>query len=247
MSMATGINRRMGFYERYVKRMLDIICSLLTILLFCWLYAIIAIVVRVKMGSPVLFRQPRPGLIDPRTGRERIFTMYKFRTMTDARDENGNLLPDEQRLPRFGKMLRATSLDEIPEVFNILLGDMSIIGPRPQLVRDMVFMSDADRMRHTARPGLSGLAQINGRNAVTWEQKFAWDLKYIERVTFLGDMRIVLKTIGKVFGKKESLEELDITLDYGDALLQEGKVSREEYDRLQARARTLLWEYEGSR
>jgi len=247
MSMATGIWRRMGFYERYVKRMLDIICSLLTILLFCWLYAIIAIVVRVKMGSPVLFRQPRPGLIDPRTGRERIFTMYKFRTMTDARDENGNLLPDEQRLPRFGKMLRATSLDEIPEVFNILLGDMSIIGPRPQLVRDMVFMSDADRMRHTARPGLSGLAQINGRNAVTWEQKFAWDLKYIEKVTFLGDMRIVLKTIGKVFWKKESQEELDVTLDYGDALLKEGKVSREEYDRRQARARTLLREYEGSR
>ncbi len=162
-----NFQRDMGFYEKYIKRLLDIICSLLVIVIFCWLYAIIAIIVRVKMGSPVLFKQPRPGLIDPKSGRERIFDMYKFRTMTDERDADGNLLPDEQRLPKFGKMLRATSLDELPEAFNILKGDMSVIGPRPQLVRDMVFMDERIRMRHTAKPGLSGLAQVNGRNAIT--------------------------------------------------------------------------------
>ena len=145
------LGRKQGFYEKYIKRLLDIICSLLTIVLFSWLYAILAILVRKKLGSPVLFKQPRPGLIDPKTGKERIFDMYKFRTMTDERDENGDLLPDEKRLGRFGKLLRSTSLDELPEVFSILKGDMSVLGPRPQLVRDIVFMSETQRMRHTAK------------------------------------------------------------------------------------------------
>jgi lipopolysaccharide/colanic/teichoic acid biosynthesis glycosyltransferase len=164
------LERKRSFYERFIKRLLDIFCSLLAITVFCWLYAIIAILVRVKLGAPVLFKQPRPGLIDPKTGKERIFDMYKFRTMTNERDTDGNLLPDEKRLGRFGKLLRSTSLDELPEVFSILRGDMSVIGPRPQLVRDMVFMSDEQRMRHTAKPGLSGLAQVKGRNAITWEK-----------------------------------------------------------------------------
>ncbi len=232
--------RKRGFYEKYIKRLLDIICSLLAIIVFSWLYIIIAIVVRIKMGSPVIFRQPRPGLINPKTGRERIFEMYKFRTMTDERDVNGELLPDEARLPAFGRMLRATSLDELPEAFNILKGDMSVIGPRPQLVRDMVFMTDEQRMRHTAKPGLSGLAQVNGRNAVSWEDKLNWDLKYIENVSFIGDCKIVWMTVKKVFGKGEKSEELDVTDDYGDALLKSGKVSREKYDALQAEARELI-------
>lgn len=236
------IQRKRGFYEKYIKRLLDIICSLLAIIVFCWLYAVIAIVVRIKMGKPVLFKQPRPGLIDPNTGHERIFDMYKFRSMTDARDENGNLLPDDQRLPAFGRMLRATSLDELPEAFNILKGDMSVIGPRPQLVRDMVFMTDEQRMRHTAKPGLSGLAQVMGRNAITWEEKLNWDLKYIEKVSFFGDVKIVWMTVKKVFGKGESADELDVTLDYGDALLKAEKVSKEKYEALQAHARNLIEE-----
>ncbi len=232
--------RKRGFYEKYIKRLLDIICSLLAIIVFSWLYIIIAIVVRIKMGSPVIFKQARPGLINPKTGRERIFEMYKFRTMTDERDVNGELLPDEARLPAFGRMLRATSLDELPEAFNILKGDMSVIGPRPQLVRDMVFMTDEQRMRHTAKPGLSGLAQVMGRNAITWEDKINWDLKYIESVSFIGDCKIVWMTVKKVFGKGEKSEELDVTDDYGDALLKSGKVSREKYDALQAEARELI-------
>ena len=239
------LERKRGFYEKYIKRLLDIICSLLAIIVFSWLYIIIAVVVRIKMGSPVIFRQPRPGLINPKTGRERIFEMYKFRTMTDERDVNGELLPDEARLPAFGRMLRATSLDELPEAFNILKGDMSVIGPRPQLVRDMVFMTDEQRMRHTAKPGLSGLAQVNGRNAVSWEDKLNWDLKYIENVSFIGDCKIVWMTVKKVFGKGEKSEELDVTDDYGDALLKSGEVSMLQYDALQAYARNLIKEHEG--
>lgn len=235
-----NLQRKIGFYEKIIKRVLDIICASLAILVFWWLYVFVALMVRIKMGKPVLFKQPRPGLIDPETGKERIFDMYKFRTMTDARDENGILLPDEQRLPKFGKLLRATSLDELPEAFNIIKGDMSVIGPRPQLVRDMVFMTEEQRMRHTARPGLSGLAQVMGRNAINWEQKFKWDLKYLEKVSFFGDLKIVFLTVMKVFGKSESTEELDVTDDYGDELLKTGKVCQGEYDARQAEARDLL-------
>ena len=237
------LQRQQGFYEKYIKRFLDIVCALLAIILFCWLYALIAVLVAVKLGRPVLFRQTRPGLIDPKPRKERLFDMYKFRSMSDERDENGELLPDEKRLGRFGKMLRATSLDELPEAFNILKGDMSVIGPRPQLVRDMVFMSDRQRMRHTAKPGLSGLAQVMGRNAISWDEKLDWDLKYIENIRFGMDLRIVLLTFRKVFLRTdltEGSDETDITLDYGDALLQTGRVTREQYDALQAQARVLL-------
>lgn len=236
------LERKIGFYEKYVKRLLDIICSLLAIVVFCWLYAIIAIIVRMKMGSPVLFKQPRPGIV--KNGKETIFDMYKFRTMTDERGENGELLPDEKRLPPFGAWLRRTSLDELPEVFCILRGTMSVIGPRPQLVRDMVFMSDAQRMRHTAKPGLSGLAQTKGRNAISWEDKMNWDLKYIEKITFWGDLKLVLETVKTAFIKAEGITDGEnaTALDYGDALLKDGKVSREKYDALQAYARKILEE-----
>lgn len=235
-------NRKRGVYEKYVKRLLDIVCSLLAFIVFGWLYVLIAILVRIKLGRPVIFVQPRPGLIDPKTGKEKIFDMYKFRTMLDKRDEEGNLLSDEERLGKFGKALRATSLDELLEAFNILKGDMSIIGPRPQLVRDVVFMSDEQRMRHTAKPGLSGLAQVMGRNAISWEDKIYWDLKYIDDVSFLNDVRIVLLTVKKVFGKIESSEELEMKDDYGDALLKAGKVSQEKYNSLQKKAKKLLSE-----
>lgn len=237
--------RKRGFYEKYIKRILDIVCASLAIIVFSWLYLAIAAIVRVKMGKPVIFKQPRPGMIDPKTGRERIFDMYKFRTMTDERDENGNLLPDEMRLNKFGRALRATSLDELPEAFIILLGSMSLIGPRPQLVRDMVFMSDEQRMRHTAKPGLTGLAQVRGRNAVTWEEKLDWDLKYIEKVSFLGDVKILFETVAVVFKRSGITDGENATaLDYGDALLKAGKVSKPQYDALQAHARNLIKEHE---
>lgn len=236
------LQRKRGFYERYCKRIMDILCALLAIITFGWLYILIAILVRIKLGSPVLFRQPRPGMVDPKTGRERIFYMYKFRTMTDERNENGELLPDDVRLGSFGSKLRSTSLDELPEAFNILKGDMSIIGPRPQLVRDMVFMTDGQRMRHTAKPGLSGLAQVKGRNAISWEEKLDWDLQYIQKISFLRDFALVCMTVGKVFVKQEGITDGEnaTALDYGDALLREGRVSQEEYDRKQAEAREIL-------
>ncbi len=224
-----------SFYTRYTKRFLDIVCSLLAILVFSWLYLIVAVLVRWKLGSPVLFTQPRPGKD------ERIFKMYKFRTMTDARDEKGELLPDEVRLTPFGKWLRATSLDELPEAFNILKGDMSIIGPRPQLVRDMVFMTEEQRKRHTVRPGLSGLAQVNGRNDIDWEDKLAWDLKYIKKITLWGDVKIIFQTVLKAFVKQEGITDGDMATaeDFGDYLLRQGKVDRKKYDELQRQAEKL--------
>lgn len=233
------MERKQGIYERYVKRILDIVCALAALIVFCWLYAILAILVRTKLGSPVLFTQPRPGKD------EKIFKLYKFRSMTDARDENGNLLPDEIRLTSFGKALRATSLDELPEAINILRGDMSVIGPRPQLVRDMVFMTPEQRLRHTVRPGLSGLAQTRGRNAISWDGKLATDLEYIQHVTFLGDLKIIFDTVKQVFFGEKGLEdsdvdEVEITDDFGDYLLKAGRVDKEEYERKQAEARGLL-------
>lgn len=236
------MQRKRGFYEKYVKRLLDIVCSLLAIIVFGWLYIIIAVLVRIKMGSPVVFKQPRPGLIDPKTGKERIFDMYKFRTMSDARDENGDPLPDEVRLGKFGKALRGSSMDELLEAFNILKGDMSIIGPRPQLVRDMVFMSDKQRMRHTAKPGLSGLAQVKGRNAITWEEKIDWDLKYIEKITFLNDVKILFETVKVAFINQEGITDGEnaTALDYGDALLKAGRISKEEYVVKQKEAKEII-------
>lgn len=233
--------RSLGFYEKYIKRVLDIVCSLLFIIIFCWLYAIIAVVVRIKMGSPVIFKQPRPGIV--KDGKETIFDMYKFRSMTDERDENGELLPDEKRLPKFGAFLRSTSLDELPEVFCILGGAMSVIGPRPQLVRDMVFMSDEQRMRHTAKPGLTGLAQVKGRNAITWEEKLDWDLKYIEKVTFWGDLKILFQTVAAVFKRSGITDGENATaLDYGDALLKAGVITLETYNAKQRNAKKIMEE-----
>lgn len=224
------------FYQRYGKRAIDLCLSLILLILFWWVLAIVALLVRFKLGSPVLFRQPRPGKD------EKIFNLYKFRSMTDERDENGNLLPDEMRLTKFGKALRATSLDELPEVFNIVLGEMAIIGPRPQLVRDMVFMTPEQRRRHCVRPGLSGLAQVNGRNAIAWDDKLAYDLDYIEHITFPGDVAIFFKTLAKAFVKQEGITEdgMATAADYGDYLLAMKRVTREKYDDLQAQAKKLL-------
>lgn len=234
-------------YEKYIKRILDVICALLALTVFCWLYLLLAVLVRVKLGSPIIFKQPRPGK-KGKDGQEKIFTMYKFRTMTDEQDENGALLPDGVRLTKFGATLRNWSLDELPEAINILKGDMSVIGPRPQLVCDMVFMSEAQRMRHTAKPGLTGLAQVEGRNAITWEEKLDWDLKYIENVTFWGDVRILFKTVVAVFTRNGITDGENATaMDYGDVLLKNGKVSRTQYDILQTQAINLVQEYEGKK
>lgn len=228
--------RRKTFYELYIKRIMDIFCALLAIACFWWLYLIIALLVRLKLGSPIIFKQQRPGL------NEEIFCLYKFRTMTEEKDAEGNLLPDDRRLTSFGRWLRSTSMDELPEVINILKGDMSVIGPRPQLVRDMVFMTKEQRRRHLVRPGLSGLAQVNGRNGISWERKLAYDLKYIRKITFLGDMKLVLQTVTKAFIKREGITETDMATaeDYGDYLLRLGAVSPKRYDMLQKKARELM-------
>ena len=188
-----------GLYERFFKRALDILCSLMAILVFWWLYVIVAILVRVKLGSPVLFTQERPGK------NEKIFKLYKFRTMTDARDENGELLPDDVRLTKFGRRLRSTSLDELPEVFNILKGDMGVVGPRPLLVKYLPLYNEVQRRRHEVRPGLTGHAQVHGRNSVSWEDKFRMDVEYVDHVTFTGDVKIILGTVLKAFIKREGI------------------------------------------
>lgn len=233
--------REMGFYEKYVKRVIDITCATGAIIVFSPLYLGVALLVRTKLGSPVLFTQDRPGLVGP-DGKETVFKMYKFRSMTDERDENGELLPDDVRLTKFGKWLRNTSLDELPEAFNILNGTMSVIGPRPQLVRDMVFMTDEQRMRHTAKPGLSGLAQVNGRNAISWEDKINWDLKYIEKVSLKEDMKIIFETVKKAFIKQEGITQDDMATaeDLGDYLLRSKKVDKNDYLQKQQMAKSIL-------
>lgn len=233
--------RKMGLYEKYIKRAMDVVCATAAIVCFSPLYIGVAVLVKLKLGSPVLFTQDRPGLIG-KDGKETVFKMYKFRTMTDERDENGDLLPDEVRLTKFGKWLRSTSLDELPEAFNILNGTMSVIGPRPQLVRDMVFMTPEQRRRHTAKPGLSGLAQVNGRNAISWEDKIEWDLKYIEKVSLVEDIKIIFKTVEKAFVKQEGITEEDMATaeDLGDYLLRNKKVDKENYDQRQKQAKMIL-------
>lgn len=224
-----------GPYERWFKRPFDILCALAAMVVFWWLYAAIAVLVRVKLGRPVLFCQSRPGR------EEKIFRLYKFRTMTNDRDEEGRLLPDEVRLTKFGSLLRSTSLDELPEAFNILKGDMSVVGPRPQLVRDMVFMTSEQRRRHCVRPGLSGLAQIRGRNAASWEGKLSADLEYIQRITFLGDVKIILVTLVKTLKREGvSAEGMATAEDLGDYLLRQGRITREEYEQGRKEERELL-------
>lgn len=197
-----------GPYEKYFKRPIDIICALLAIIVFSWLYIIIAILVRVKLGSPVIFTQERPGKD------EKIFKLYKFRTMTDERDENGELLPDEVRLTKFGSWLRHTSLDELPEAFNILEGTLSTIGPRPLLVKYLDRYSPEQHRRHEVRPGLSGYAQVHGRNAISWEEKFKLDVEYVDHITFLGDLKIIWDTVMAAFVRKDGISsETSVTME----------------------------------
>lgn len=203
-----GEHKPFGIYEKFIKRPLDIGCALLALLVFWWIYVIIAVLVRINMGSPILFTQERPGK------NERIFKILKFRTMTDARNQKGELLPDKVRLTKFGNFLRKTSLDELPEVFNILKGDMSVVGPRPLLVEYLTKYNDRQKHRHDVRPGLTGLAQIMGRNLCTWEEKFNYDLEYVNRITFFSDCSIIIKTVLKAFIKKEGISsESSVTME----------------------------------
>ena len=194
-------------YKHFFKRFLDIVYSLGFILCFWWLYIIVAILVKKKLGSPVLFKQQRPGL------NGKVFTMYKFRSMTDAKDKDGKLLSDEERLPRFGQLLRATSLDEIPEFFNILKGDMSLVGPRPLLVQYLERYNERQARRHEVRPGITGWAQVNGRNAISWEQKFEYDVEYVEKCSFLLDIKIIFMTIKKIFIREGISQEGNVTME----------------------------------
>lgn len=218
------MEHKKGIYEKYIKRLLDLILSCIALICLSPILLIVAILVRVKLGSPVIFKQKRPGKY------EKIFTLYKFRTMTDKKDEKGNLLSDSQRLTKFGKFLRSTSLDELPELINIIKGDMSIVGPRPQLVRDMLFMTDEQRKRHSVRQGLTGRAQANGRNNITWEDKLNYDLEYIQNITFIGDLKLILKTVLKVFRKDDiNTEGMDTAEDLCDYLLRTNKITEDEY------------------
>lgn len=194
-------------YAKYVKRLLDFILSFLAIIILSPVMLIIYILVRIKLGKPAIFKQQRPGK------NEKIFTLYKFRTMTDEKDENGNLLPDEKRLTKFGKMLRSTSLDELPELFNILKGDMAIVGPRPLLVEYLKLYNDEQRKRHNVRPGLTGLAQVSGRNLISWEDRFEKDVEYINKITFRKDLGIILTTIKKVIKKEGISQENNVTME----------------------------------
>ena len=196
-----------GFYEKFIKRPQDFLCALAAVIVLSPVMLVTAILVRTKLGSPVIFKQERPGL------NGKIFTLYKFRTMTDKKDENGNLLPDEIRLTNFGKKLRSTSLDELPELFNILNGDMSVVGPRPLLVRYLPRYNAHQARRHEVRPGFTGLAQVNGRNAISWEEKFDWDIKYVDNITFLGDWKIIFKTVGTVLKREGISSETSATME----------------------------------
>lgn len=198
---------KQGFYEKYIKRPQDFLCALAATIVLSPVMLVTAVLVRVKLGSPVIFTQNRPGKD------EKIFKLYKFRTMTDAKDENGNLLSDEVRLTKFGRMLRSTSLDELPELFNILKGDMAVVGPRPLLVKYLPRYNERQSRRHEVRPGFTGLAQVHGRNAIGWEEKFDWDVKYVESITFLGDWKIILQTIRTVLKREGISSEGSVTME----------------------------------
>ena len=231
----------MKIYENYLKRVMDFILSLIAIIIFSPLLVILSLIGLVAMKGNPFFCQPRPGTIDKKTGNEKIFKLIKFRTMSNEKDKDGNLLPDNVRLNSYGKFLRSTSLDELPSLINILNGDLSIVGPRPQLVRDMVFMNPVQRERHLVRPGLTGLAQVNGRNNITWEQKFEYDLIYIKDISFIGDIKIILQTIGKVLKRSDVVREGTVSdMDFGDWLLQKNEVTYEEYNNKQKEAKKLL-------
>ena len=220
---------------------MDFVLSLIALIVLSPILLILIIVGSIAMRGNPFFTQMRPGRIGKKTGKEKIFKLVKFRTMSNKKDGNGNLLPDEQRLNKYGKFLRSTSLDELPELVNILKGDMSIVGPRPQLVRDMVFMTEEQRERHTVRPGLTGLAQVNGRNNMKWEKKFEYDLEYIEKITFIKDVKIIFMTVGKVFKRDGISEEgMATAMDLGDYLLQNGELTEDVFDAKQEEAKELL-------
>ena len=196
-----------GFYEKFIKRPQDFLCALAAIVVLSPVMLVTAILVRTKLGSPIIFKQERPGL------NGKIFTLYKFRTMTDKKDENGNFLPDEIRLTSFGKKLRSTSLDELPELFNILNGDMAVVGPRPLLVRYLPRYNEHQARRHEVRPGFTGYAQVNGRNSITWEDKFDKDVYYVDHVTFLGDWKIIFQTVGTVLKREGISSDTSATME----------------------------------
>lgn len=211
------VKHKNGIYKWFIKRPMDFVLSLIAIIILCPVLLVVAILVRVKLGSPVIFKQKRPGLND------KIFTMYKFRTMTDKKDKFGELLPDSDRLTKFGKFLRSTSLDELPELVNILKGDMSIVGPRPLLVQYLPLYDELQKRRHEVRPGLTGNAQVNGRNTISWEEKFNFDVEYVDNVSFIGDCKIIFKTIMKVFVKEginsvtsETMEPFNGSVNHSD-------------------------------
>ncbi len=221
-------------YAKFWKRILDFVCALLGMIVLSPVLLALTVIGAISFKGNPFFTQVRPGK------EEKLFKMLKFRSMTSHRDEQGNLLPDECRLTRYGRFLRSSSLDELPELWNILKGDMSLVGPRPQLVRDMVFMTDAQRKRHTVPQGLTGLAQINGRNNMTWEMKLDFDLQYIQNITFLGDLKICLKTVSKVFARDGiATEGMDTAQDLGDYLLDIGKVTAEDYRAKQQQAKAM--------
>ncbi len=227
-------------YSKFFKRLIDIILSFIAISVLLPIIILLAIFVAIFMKGNPFFTQIRPTKVG-KDGKEKLFRMIKFRTMTNERDEKGELLPDDKRLNKFGKILRSTSLDELPELFNILKGDMSIVGPRPQLVRDMVFMSEEQRRRHSVRAGLTGLAQVSGRNNISWEQKLSYDIEYIENISFGGDVKIIFRTVKKVFKREDTVREGTVSdMDFGDWLLQNGDVDKATYDAKQAEAKELL-------
>ncbi len=228
-------------YAKFFKRLIDFSLSFIALIVLSPILLILIIVGAIVMKGNPFFLQPRPGR-KGKDGKEKIFHLIKLRTMSNARDTNGNLLPDDQRLGRYGAWLRSTSADELPSLINIMVGSASIVGPRPFLVRDLVFMTDEQRRRHDVRPGLTGLAQVNGRNNITWEQKFEYDLQYIdEGITFMGDVKIILQTVGKVLKRSDTVREGTVSdVDFGDWLMMEGKVTKEEYEEKQIEARELL-------
>lgn len=222
-------------YQRFFKRALDIVLSLCALIVLSPVLLVVAVLVRIKLGSPVIFHQERPGKD------EKIFRLYKFRSMTDARDVDGELLPDAERLTEFGRKLRATSLDELPELWNILKGDMSIVGPRPQLVRDMVFMTPDQRRRHTVRPGLTGWAQVNGRNILRWEDRLRYDLEYIDQISFREDVKIIFLTVKCLFCHADvATDGMATSEDLGDYLLRIGEIDETAYEAGQAEANREL-------
>ena len=228
-------------YVKFFKRLLDFILSVTALIVLSPIILVLTVVGAIAMKGNPFFLQPRPGK-KGKDGKEEIFKLIKFRTMSNAKDSNGNLLPDDQRLGKYGVWLRNTSLDELPELLNIALGSLSICGPRPFLVRDVVFMSDDQRRRHNVRPGLTGLAQVNGRNNITWEQKIEFDLEYIDKgITFVGDVKIILQTVAKVLNRSDTVRDGTVSdIDFGDWLMMEGKVDQETYDAKQSEAKKIL-------